>query len=71
MEKKQAKAILDEHAPGWAGAAVPAHHIKATTDPKFRMVCLEALAAHGPVKPAKISKTKAKPKGKATTTSKK
>ena len=67
MDTKTAQALLDKHAPGWATAANAAHHVKASTDPKFRMVCLEALVAHGAAKPAKITKTKAKPKGKATT----
>lgn len=68
MDIKKAQALLDAHAPGWATADSAAHYVKAFTDPKHRMACLEALAAHGPAKPAKISKTKAKPKGKATTT---
>ena len=74
MDKKEAKEILDKHAPGWSDADVSNHFIKSNTDPKNRMLCLRALAAHESGKPAKITETKAKAKPKAkpkTTTTKK
>ena len=74
MDKKEAKATLDQHAPGWAKAGNAAHHIKGTVDPKFRSQCLAALAAHNAAGPDKITETKAKAKPKAkpqTTTTKK
>lgn len=71
MDKKQAKATLNELAPGWAEAADPRMFIKQAVDPKHRMTCHAALTAHGPAKPAKIEKTKAaakaKPQAKTTT----
>tara|TARA_Y100001973_G_scaffold24381_1_gene36427 strand:+ start:1780 stop:2010 length:231 start_codon:yes stop_codon:yes gene_type:complete len=74
MDKKEAKATLDQHAPGWVKADSAAHHIKGTVDPKFRFKCLAALAAHNAAGPDKITETKAKAKPKAkpkTTTTKK
>ena len=65
MDKKEAKATLDQHAPGWAKADNAAHHIKGTVDPKFRSQCLTALAAHNAAGPDKITETKAKAKPKA------
>jgi len=72
MDKKTAKKLLNTHAPGWLKAESPAIHIKTTVDPKHRMACHKALAAHGPPKAAKIPTPtpKAKAKAKAKTTKK-
>jgi len=73
MDKKTAKAFLNMHAPGWADAEVASHYIKSSVDPKRRAECMSALTAHNSAQPAKITKTKAKPAGKAklkTTTTK-
>lgn len=73
MDKKTAKAFLNMHAPGWDDAEVASHHIKSSVDPKRRAECLSALTAHNSAQPAKITKMKAKPAGKAkpkTTTTK-
>ncbi len=71
MDEKQAKATLDELAPGWAKASNPRVFIKTAVDPKHRMTCHAALTAHELAKPAKIEKTKAaakaKPQAKTTT----
>lgn len=65
MDKKEAKALLDEQTPGWAVDPSPAVFIKKNADPKIRMQCLIALATHGPPEPAKLTKPKAKAKAKA------
>jgi hypothetical protein len=65
MDKKAAKALLDELIPGWSADPSPAVYIKNKADPKVRMRCLDALYIHGPIEPDKLTKPKAKAKAKA------
>ena len=69
MKTKTAAAYLTEHAPGWDSAPNAGHHVKATTDPKVRGQCLQALAVcQSAPPPRKSSKAKGKSTATASTT---